>query len=338
MPRNHVLDAIAACWLAAVALPILSVDATAQAQRPEPSLALVLQPPLGLPPMPLPPGPPPSEAVFALGRHLFADPILSRDRTISCQSCHLPANGFASPEPRPTGVGGRRALLHAPALINRGYGRSMRWDGRTDSLEAFVVQPISDPNEMDLPLTEALDRLRHSDDYRQQFAAAFAPGDDHVTDAHLAQALSTFVRGIVAGDAPVDRFHHGQPDALSPQQRAGLWLFESKAGCWRCHPAPLFTDEGFHNTGIGAALGKPLPARSAHTGDDADRGRFKTPTLRGIGASAPYMHDGSVATLAEVVAYYARGGNPNDRLDQHLRPLQLDATEQEHLVAFLLTL
>jgi len=319
----------------AVAALALVVAAAAQTPPPEPSFARLFEPPLGMPAMELPPGDKPTAAQFELGKQLFADPILSRDRSVSCSSCHQPQHGFATSEPLPKGIDGRHPPVHAPALINRGYGKSMRWDGRTPTLEAFVVQPIADPNEMDLPLPAALERLRADAAYGKHFAGAFADG---VSERNLARALATFVRGIVAGDAPIDRFHHGDPAALTKEQRAGLWLFESKAGCWRCHSAPLFTDEEFHNTGVGVRDGEPAPGRQAHTGDAADRGRFKTPTLRGVANTAPYMHDGSLATLADVVAFYSRGGNQNANLDPHLKPLNLSAEEQGHLVAFLQSL
>ncbi|MGE3173615.1 MAG: cytochrome-c peroxidase [Planctomycetota bacterium] len=305
------------------------------APPPAPSFAYLTTPPLGMPPMPTPPGGAPTVAMFDLGRDLFADPVLSRDRTVSCATCHPAATAFASPEPRPAGVDGRRARRHAPALLNRGWGQRMRWDGSTASLDAFVLQPIADPMEMDLPLDAALRRLRDDPLWRARFAAAF---DDGVTEPNLARALATFVRGIAAGDAPIDRFHAGDARALSASQRTGLWLFESKAGCWRCHPAPLFTDERMHNTGVGARDGAPEAGLAAHTGDAADTGRFKTPTLRGIGRSAPFMHDGSLPGLEDVVRFYARGGEANPHLDAAVGPLRLDEAEQRHLVEFLRTL
>jgi len=323
-------------FLIVALLAVALLTATTPAQAPqteplEPSFEFLHKPPLGLPAMLLGDGQP-TAAMFALGQRLFADPVLSRDRSISCQSCHPPAQGFASPDKRPRGIAGRRPARHAPALLNRGYGRRMRWDGGTANLEAFVLQPIEDPDEMDLPLGDALRRLRDDRAYRQAFAAAF---DDGVSAANLAQSLSTFVRGIVSGNSPVDRFQQGQHDALTPQQRRGLWLFESKGGCWRCHPAPLFTDEGFHNTGVGVIDGQARPGRVAVTGDPDDRGRFKTPTLRGVRLTAPYMHDGSIATLDELIEFYTRGGNQNDNLDPQLRPLQLTAQDKAGLRAFL---
>ena len=273
--------------------------------------------------------------MFELGRRLFADPILSSDQTVSCQSCHRPEFAYASQEALPRGVQGKVASMHAPALVNRAYGTRMRWDGRTADLATFVLEPIADPNEMALPLTTALDRLRADRDYRSAFDRAFADG---VTQPNLAAALSTFVRSIGAGDAPVDRFQKGDPSALSKEERAGLWIFESKAACWRCHPAPLFTDDAFHTTGVGVIDRKPHPGRMAVTKDPADEGRFKTPQLRGLRLSAPYMHDGSLTTLEAVVEFYARGGNPSHNLDPNLKPLSLTEDDKRHLIAFLSSL
>ena len=282
--------------------------------------------------MPKPAGYEPTQAMFDLGGQLFHDPVLSGDRTVSCATCHPAATGFASPEPLPEGVHGRRAKRHAPVLWNRGYGTLQRWDGSSASLEAFVLEPIEDAAEMDLPLPTALARLGEDPAYRATFAATFGAAP---TEVHLQRALATFVRGIVRGDTPYDRFQRGDVNALTPAERSGQWLFESRGGCWKCHTPPLFTDEAFHNTGVGVRDGIPEPGRSAVTGDPADRGRWKTPTLRGVRFSAPYMHDGSLATLADVVSFYARGGNPHGQLDPRMVPLQLTETEQQNLVAFL---
>lgn len=335
IPSLALAAAIGLAPLAPAGAQASSIADGGAAPPPAPSFAFLTTPPLGMPPMPTPPGGAPTSAMFELGRDLFADPVLSRDRTVSCATCHPAATAFASPEPQPAGVDGRRAQRHAPTLLNRGWGRRMRWDGSTDSLDEFVLQPIADPMEMDLPLDAALGRLRDDPRWRARFDTAF---DGGVTAPNLARALATFVRGIVAGGAPVDRFHAGDHRALTPSQRTGLWLFESKAGCWRCHPAPLFTDERLHNTGVGARDGVPEAGFAAHSGDAADAGRFKTPTLRGIGRSAPFMHDGSLPTLEDVVRFYARGGEANPHLDAALGPLPLDAEEQRHLVEFLRTL
>ncbi len=321
--------------LLAQGLATPSAIPAATATEPAPAFRYLTSPPAGLPPMPQPTGYAPTAAMFDLGERLFHDTILSSDREVSCATCHPAATGFASPEPLPAGVLGRRAKRHAPVLWNRGYGTLQRWDGSSPSLEAFVLEPIADPNEMNLPLAEALVRLRADEGYRTAFEQAFR--SEPATE-HLQRSLATFVRGIVRGDSPYDRFQRGAIDALTPAQRSGQWLFESKGGCWQCHTPPLFTDDRFHNTGVGAREGTSEPGRSAVTGEPNDLGGWKTPTLRGLRYSAPFMHDGSLATLEDVVGFYARGGNPNANLDPRLRPLQLTAADQQNLIAFLLVL
>ena len=317
--------------------------ATAAAQQAEagrfeplpPAFANLQRPPKGLPKMPMPADYTPTEAMFDLGKRLFHDGALSRDKTVSCSTCHPAATGFAHPDPLPPGIAGQRAARHSPALWNRGYSPVQRWDGSSPTLEAFVLEPIADAREMGFSVPEALERLNADAGFREQFQKAF---DGPATAAALQQALATFVRGIVAGDAPYDHFLAGNPAAMTPLQRHGQWIFESKGGCWKCHTPPLFSDEDFHNTGIGVKDGKAETGRAHATKDDNDTGKWKTPTLRGVRLTAPYMHDGSMATLADVVAFYARGGNANDHLDERLHKLELSADDQKALVAFLSSL
>lgn len=289
--------------------------------------------PAGLPrTLPAPADNPLTEAAFALGRRLFFDPILSADRGVSCGSCHRPERAFGSVEPLPPGVHGRRALRHAPVLVNRGFGARQRWDGATATLEEQVLLPIEDPNEMGLPIDDAVARVAGDAGYSTAFVATFGSGVDRGT---LSRALSSFVRGLLLGDSPVDRFVLGEREALTPAERAGLWIWESKGGCWRCHPRPHYTDEGFHATGVGARDGRPEDGRFVVTGDEADRGKFKTPTLRGVASSAPYMHDGSLATLEDVVAFYRKGGEPHSHRSPLLAPLELGEADAANLIAFL---
>jgi cytochrome c peroxidase len=206
------------------------------------------------------------------------------------------------------------------------------WDGRAESLEAQALLPVEDELEMALPLEEALARLKADKSYAPAFAAAF---EDGVTRDNLARAIATFVRRLTYGDSPVDRFRSGEVTWLSAEERAGMWLFESRGGCWKCHSGPTFSDEGFHNTGIGAHDGRAEPGREAVTSEASDRGKFRTPTLRALTLTAPYMHDGSLATLEEVVDYYARGGNANADLDPRLEPFALEPADKAALVAFL---
>ncbi len=256
----------------------------------------------------------------ALGQELFFDRRLSRDRSLACASCHEPEHGFTDTRPLAVGVFGRRGARRVPSLVNRAYGASFFWDGRVQALEEQVLQPIVNPLEMDLALDEAVARLR--------------PKVNSV--AELSHALASYVRTILSGDAPYDRYLAGDRSALSPVELEGLRLFRGKANCVACHLGPNLTDELFHNTGIGFRNGAFAdPGRSAVTRNPRDLGAFKTPTLRGAAVRGPYMHDGSLATLADVIDHYDRGGIANPNLDEEIRPLQLTAAEKRALAAFL---
>jgi cytochrome c peroxidase len=273
--------------------------------------------------LPVPEDNPLTAETVVTGARLFRDPRLSRDGTISCASCHDPARAFSTDRAIAVGVAGRLGRRNAPALVNRGYGRSFFWDGRAASLEEQVLKPIQDRNEMDLGIEEAAARV----------------GLEPET---IERALASYVRSILSGASRVDRFVAGDRSALSAEEQRGLQLFRGKANCSTCHVGPNFSDERFHNTGIAWKPASRQTAgefadlgRFAVSGKDADRGAFKTPTLREVARTAPYMHDGSVATLEEVVDYYDRGGNPNPQLDPELRAIGLDADEKRALVTFL---
>jgi len=273
------------------------------------------------------------EGRLALGRRLFFDPLLSSDRTTSCASCHRPDHGFASPEALPAGAKGVRALRNAPSLYNRALGTLHSWDGKASNLKEQVVLPISNPNEMALPMADALRRLGAEPTYVSSFNEEY---QSPPTRAHLADALASFVERLAFGDSRVDQFQGARNrDALTLEERAGLWVYESKGRCWVCHSGPNFSDEGFHNTGVGVSAGQPEPGREAVTGVAGDRGRFRTPTLRGLVFTPPYMHDGSLETLGDVVAFYRRGGNRNAHIAPELRPLDLTDEDAKNLVAFL---
>jgi len=291
-------------------------------------LTLVLTIPLGLDLyMPIPEENPISVDKIELGRRLFRDRRLSRDRSIACQSCHDPDRAFTDGRPVAIGVRKRLGRRSAPTLVNRGYGRAFFWDGRAASLEEQVLQPIQDPNEMDMTLPEVSARVG-------------LPPDE------MAKALASYVRSILSGNSRFDRFVNGDRRALSEEQQRGLAVFRGKGNCTACHVGPNFTDERFHNTGvawraadIASSAGRFLDAgRYGVTGRDEDRGAFKTPTLREISRTAPYMHDGTLLTLDEVVDYYDRGGNQNPHLDPELKPLRLTSEDKRALVAFLRSL
>ena len=276
---------------------------------------------------------PMSPETVALGRALFFDPILSHDRRLACAGCHDPERAFTDGRARSVGVFGRVGTRSVPTLVNRAYGRSFFWDGRTSSLEDQVLQPIQDPKEMDMALSDVVVRLRRDRVYSARFQAQFGRIPTHVD---LAKALASYVRTILSGNAPIDRYMNGERDALSAQARDGLRIFRGRGHCTACHLGPTFTDERFHNTGVAWQDGELLdPGRYTVTSKEEDRGAFKTPTLRNVERTAPYMHDGSLATLEDVIEFYDRGGNDNPFRDRELRPLSLTDEEKGALLAFL---
>jgi cytochrome c peroxidase len=273
-------------------------------------LLVTLAIPLGLDLyLPVPEDNPLTAEKIELGRQLFFDSRLSRDGTLSCATCHQPGRAFADGRNIAVGVDGRQGRRNAPALINRGYGRAFFWDARSVSLEDQVVKPIEDPNELGSSLQEASARVGR-------------------TGAAITEALSSFVRSILSGNSPFDRFVNGDANALTADEQAGLKVFRGKGNCTACHVGPTFTDERTHNTGVAWRDGA-LADRGAGRGD------FKTPTLREVAATAPHMHDGSLATLEDVVTFYDGGGRANPSLDPEIRPLRLTDEERRQLVSFL---
>ena len=262
--------------------------------------------------MPVPEENPITAEKVELGRRLFHDRRLSRDQSLACASCHDPERAFSDARPVAVGVFGRKGRRNAPALINRGYGRSFFWDAHVPTLEEQVLKPIQDLNEMDLKLEEASSRVG-------------------LTAEEISRALASYVRSILSGESPFDRFVNGDRDALTAQQQLGLQVFRRKGNCTACHVGPNFTDEKLHNTGVAWRDG-----RLADTG--GGRVDFKTPTLREVARTGPYMHDGSLPTLKDVVDFYSDGARKNPNLDPELRPLKLSDDEKTALAAFLRSL
>jgi cytochrome c peroxidase len=319
--------------------PLRPVSITASAV----ALLLALGPLSAEGPLPLP-GPlpavrhpadnPATEAKIALGRELFGDPGLSRTGQVACASCHDPQRGFSNGQRFGIGVEGRAGTRNVPGLVNVAYHRTLFWDGRAGSLEEQALAPIRDAREMDMDLDALVARLNALPGYRRQFQAAFG---GQATAARLAQALAAFQRTLIVADTPFDRYQQGDRQALGPAALRGMELFFGQARCALCHKGPNFSDDEFHHIGV-PDDGVPDPGRRAVTGRPGDQGKFRTPGLRDVGRTAPYMHNGAFATLHAVVEHYNFGGvtgQANDHRDELLRVLYLNETQVDDLVAFL---
>jgi len=308
---------------AAVALVLRSAPTHAEGQF----LANTL-----LPPMPVPADNPQTDAKIRLGRQLYFDKRLSVDNTISCASCHAPPTGWANPHATDTGVRGQVGGRNSGTVINSGYMQFQFWDGRAPTLEAQAVGPIANPIEMGETLDNAVKKLNDIPGYLEQFHVVFGSA---ATADGIGKAIAAFERSIVSGPSPYDRYLMGDREALTPAARRGMELFKGKARCTPCHSGPLFSDQSFHNLGVGQNGDKPDIGREQVTKDARDRGKFKTPTLRNIAQTPPYLHTGTEKTLLDVVEFYDQGGIANDNLDRMMLPLALTQGEKEDLVAFL---
>jgi cytochrome c peroxidase len=277
---------------------------------------------------------PMSEPKIALGRLLYFDKRLSKDDTVSCGTCHDPAYGWAEPRKTSRGVGGKVGARNAPTVVNRLFSKEQFWDGRGADLEDQAKGPLVNPIEMAMPSHAAVvEKLRGIAGYPPLFAAAF--GTPEVTIARVGQAIASFERTVLSGASPFDRQQAGDKTAMSDVAVRGMAVFNGKGNCVTCHAGFNFSDEGYHNLGVGMKARTPDPGRGKVSKVRSDTGAFKTPTLRNVAQNAPDMHDGSEATLADVIAYYDRGGNPNPYLAKEMRPLALTDAEKAELLAFL---
>ncbi|MEB3223785.1 MAG: cytochrome c peroxidase [Candidatus Sericytochromatia bacterium] len=280
-----------------------------------------------------PPDNPVTQAKVELGFRLWFEPRLSGNDRMTCATCHHHTTGFSNAEPTAAGIHGQRGNRNVPTIYAAAGSLEQFWDGRAGSLEAQALQPIENPIEMDARLPDVIRKLEQHPYYPQKFQQAFGTG---VTPDGMARALASFERALRLKASAFERFQGGEADALTEQQQRGMAIFTSaRGGCVGCHSGPDFTDRRFHNTGVGQDGPQRDPGRQAVTHRDEDLGAFKTPTLRNVARSGPYMHDGSIATLEAVVAHYNRGGGPNAQLDPRLAPLGLTPPEEQDLVAFL---
>jgi cytochrome c peroxidase len=286
--------------------------------------------------IPYPKDDPYSQAKYQLGRTLFFDPVLSDGKVRSCSTCHNPGLSWADGQPhaigenqKPLGSG-----LRSPTLLNVAWTPKPGWDGHFRDLESVAIGPITAPDNMNLPEKAMLERLAAIPGYVRAFDAAF--GKSGISTLNVEQALATFERSIVSREAPFDRWINGDPRAINAAAKRGFAIFNGSANCAACHSGWAFTDASFHDVGVAkdSDIGRgrlfPSSVKLQHA--------FKTPTLRDAARRGPYMHDGSVATLDDVVDLYDRGGIDRPSRDDDIRPLNLAPSEKTDLIAFLQTL
>ncbi len=331
----------------AVAVPlILAASALPGCKRPVSSKPIgepiSIAAPLGLPPVPIPAGNPVTADAVALGKKLFYDRSLSSQDSLSCASCHLPSHGFADPHAVSIGFHGALGVRHAPTVLNAAYLPAQFWDGRAASLEEQVIGPVTNPNEMGSTAEGIVANLQKNPEYPPLFQKVFGTGE--ITTERVENAVASYERTLLSGNSAFDRYEYGgDKTALTAQQMRGLAIFRdpNRGNCAVCHTIDahdaLFTDGKFHNIGEGVDdEGKFDDAgRFARTHADSDMGAFKTPTLRNVAETGPYMHDGKVKSLEDVVQYYAGQGNSNPNLDKEMKKIHLSAQDRSDLVAFL---
>lgn len=310
-----------------------------------------------------------TKAKIELGRQLFFDTRLSSDNSVSCASCHDPNFGYGKNTQFGVGINGQQGGRNSPIALNRILSGPQFWDGRAESLEAQAIGPIANPIEMGNTHEKAVATVKGIDGYKRQFDKIFPK--EGVTIATIGKAIATFERVIVSGSSPADyyeplrafekayeedikdpaSFKADEPEEFAKWEalkkasaehpinesakRGRELFFSQKANCTACHVGANFTDEKFHNIGVGMQHEKPDLGRHDQTKDKADHGAFKTPTIRNITQTGPYMHDGSQKTLEEVVDYYDKGGHPNVGLSDKIKQLKLTAQDKKDLVEFM---
>jgi cytochrome c peroxidase len=272
-------------------------------------------------------------AKASLGKKLYFDTRLSAANVQSCASCHSPGFGFGDGLPKGVGHEMKQLGRRSPTIINAAYGQIFMWDGRAETLEEQALGPIQADVEMNMPLDKLMKRLHAIPEYKPLFEAAF-PGKGLTSDS-IAKAIATYERTIVSGIAPFDAWIDGNEKAISEEAKRGFVIFNTKAQCNACHAGWNFTDDSFHDIGLKSEdIGRGKFLKGVIKAQHA----FKTPGLREISARSPYMHDGSIATLEEVIEHYDYGGIPRDSRADMVAPLKLTKQEKADLVAFLKTL
>jgi cytochrome c peroxidase len=322
---NHHYSLKSACvvmWMACTVLIVL-------AQRLPPL-------PAGLPPVPIPANNQLTPAKVSLGRKLFLDPRLSADGTISCASCHKPEHFFADETPLSKGIREQNGERNAGSVLNAAYASHLLWDGRSLSLEDQVRYPVTHPREMNNTQDAVIKYISADPTYQEMFKQAF--GDEKIDWERVTKAIASFERTLLTGNSAFDRFMSGDRASISKAAKRGFELFRGSAGCINCHSysreSPFFSDFAFHNTGVGWA-GSPDLGRYEVSKEREDKGAFRTPSLRNVARTGPYMHDGQMQSLQDVLEFYSSGGGKNPFLDKQLHPLNLSADARADLIAFL---
>lgn len=331
---------------------------------PHTPVPVVLDIPANMPPMPIPPDNPLTEEGIALGRFLFYEERLSGDNTMSCAQCHAPAHAFTDGNAVSVGIDGIAGNRSSMPLINLGYAQSFFWDGRVATLEEQILNPVRNPIEMHEIWPDVVSKLQADTAYVKLFWDAF--GTTTVDSLLAAKAVAQFLRTLISANSPWDKWRRFE-GTIPLDAQIGYDLFKMEGGpvgmpfqlpgmdstiigqggadCFHCHveAAGLFTDEQFHNNGLDSEPFADL-GRGGFNNDPFDNGKFKTPTLRNIMLSAPYMHDGRFATIEEVLDHYNDGGHPSSTVDSFMKftdpdlTLELDATKRAQILAFLNTL
>ena len=269
-----------------------------------------------------------SDFEIYLGKVLFFDNRLSFNNKQSCATCHNPDLGFGDGLKKGRGAKGNVLERNTPHLYNLAWNSVFFWDGRAASLEEQALIPLTSPKEMNMTIEILIPKLKNVPYYEKMFRMVYK--DEGITKDTIARALAAFERSIIVDNTPFDQYMNGDKIAMSPAQIRGMELFQGKARCTECHDGPNFTNDAFHNIGVGGNdQGRKKIDRSANLG------AFKTPGLRNTLLTAPYMHDGSLGTLEEVIDFYDKGGTHKENLDKLMQPLNLSADEKSDLIAFL---
>ena len=290
--------------------------------------------PAFLGPLPAPPVPADnamSDAKVELGRMLYYDPRLSGNGTISCATCHNPALGWADGLAKGVGINGTKLGRSSPSVLNAAYYEAQFWDGRATTLEEQAKGPIQSPAEMGNTAEKATATIASIPGYKKRFSEVFG---GEVTFDRIAQAIAAFERTVVDLDSPFDRWARGDEKAMTEQQKKGFELFVGKARCATCHSGPNFADKRYHNIGLPDAD----KGRAGVTKDENESGAFRTPTVRNAALTAPYMHDGSLKTLRQVIDHYEKVSNEKEKhpkMSIFMLPFKLNEQEKEDLEAFL---